>query len=146
MLNNPCKDFYKSVFLITKFFSNMKKKLLPGIVALAVLLIAGLGMNRGIASYGDLSDVALQNVLALADGEDWGDPDPGESGDEVKLCGTRTTSEEITITCNGRFITATNFSFECTSSGDHCKGVSGYVFICGGERFDMTSVDQKFCI
>lgn len=59
MLNNPCKDFYKSVLLITKFFSNMKKKLLPGIVALAVLLIAGLGMNRSMANYGDLSDVAL---------------------------------------------------------------------------------------
>ncbi len=34
-----------------------------------VLLIAGSGMN----SYGDLSDMALQNMLALADTKDPGD-------------------------------------------------------------------------
>ncbi len=56
----------------------MKKILLPGILALAVLLIAGFGMNRSMNSYGDLSDMALKNVLALADGEDPEDPDPGE--------------------------------------------------------------------
>ena len=55
----------------------MRKKLLPGILALAVLLIAGYGMHRSMNSYGDLSDMALKNVLALADGED---PDPGEDG------------------------------------------------------------------
>ena len=46
----------------------MKKILLPGIFALAVLLIAGFGMNRSMNSYGDLSDMALKNVTALADG------------------------------------------------------------------------------
>ena len=56
----------------------MKKILLPGILALAVLLIAGYGVNRSMNSYGDLSDMALKNVLALADGEDPEDPDPGE--------------------------------------------------------------------
>ena len=35
-------------------------------------------MHRSMNSYGDLSDMALKNVLALADGEDPEDPDPGE--------------------------------------------------------------------
>jgi len=56
----------------------MKKKLLPSILALVVLLIAGYGVNRSMNSYGDLSDMALKNVIALADGEDPEEPDPGE--------------------------------------------------------------------
>ena len=56
----------------------MRKKLLPGIFVLAVLLIAGFGMKRSMNSYGDLSDMALKNVIALADGEDPGDGEDGE--------------------------------------------------------------------
>jgi hypothetical protein len=55
----------------------MKKKLLLGIFALAFLLIAGYGMNRSMKSYAGLSELALKNVVALADMEE---PDPGEDG------------------------------------------------------------------
>ncbi len=77
----------------------MKKILLPGIFALAVLLIAGFGMNRSMNSYGDLSDMALKNVTALADGEDPEDPDPGEDdgddeGGRPFWCSTATTETE----------------------------------------------------
>ena len=38
-------------------------------------------MHRSMNSYGDLSDMALKNGLALADGEDPEDPDPGKDGE-----------------------------------------------------------------
>ncbi len=55
-------------------------------------------MHRSMNSYGDLSDMALKNVLALADGEDPEDPDPGEDGGELP---------PVTVTC----------SSSCTSEG-----------------------------
>ena len=127
----------------------MKKKLLPGIVALAVLLIAGLGMNRSMASYGDLSDVALQNVLALADGEDggegWDGPAPGEWGENAKKCGSLPLLTPFSFFCDGRPAFGINVSFECVSSGDYCEGTVGYEFSCGGENFKYTSVDRNPC-
>lgn len=105
----------------------MRKKLLPGIFVLAVLLIAGFGMKRSMNSYGDLSDMALKNVIALADGEDPGDgedgeePDPGEDDDGgIKEERVRekvdyiATSEEI---YNG-------VVFICTTIGVGCNGTS----------------------
>ena len=106
----------------------MKKKLLPGIVTLAVLLIAGLGMKRSMANYGDLSDVALQNVLALADGEDPEDPDPGEDdGDEGTSCLTNQTSSQFYIVCPGMGYSewVTQHSFECKGKNGSCSGVVG---------------------
>lgn len=50
----------------------MKKKIISGIFALAILLIAGFGMNRSMNSYGKIGDIALKNVIALADGENPG--------------------------------------------------------------------------
>ena len=53
----------------------MKKKFFSGVFALALMVIAGYGVNRSINSNANLSGLALQNVLALADVEN---PDPGE--------------------------------------------------------------------
>lgn len=55
----------------------MRKKVLSGIFALVILLIAGYGVNRSMNSHADMNDLALRNVLALADVEN---PDPGEGG------------------------------------------------------------------
>ncbi len=95
----------------------MKKKLLPGIVALAVLLIAGLGMNRSMASYGDLSDVALQNVLALADGENPENPDPGEDDDD------KDKDYEFVVPYENTVVTLIgNRIFVCSYGGVDCLG------------------------
>lgn len=96
----------------------MKKKLLPGILALAVLLIAGYGMHRSMNSYGDLSDMALKNVLALADGEDPEDPNPGEDdgGDENKYDYTEL-NEDCTVFVGGAY--AKGKKIICWSGSTH---------------------------
>lgn len=86
------------------------------ILVLAVLLIAGFGMNRSMNSYGDLSDMALKNVLALADGED---PDPGEDGNggtSVGYCYVMQSFQEYKwkIFCHSG--TDDNTIFPCTES------------------------------
>ena len=48
----------------------MRKKILSGVFALALLATAGLGVNRSLKSDAGLSDLALANVEALAQGED----------------------------------------------------------------------------
>lgn len=45
---------------------------------MVILLIAGYGVNRSMNSSAELSDLALRNVVALADVEN---PDPGEGGE-----------------------------------------------------------------
>ena len=55
----------------------MRKKVFSGVFALALLAIAGFGLNRSMKSDANLSDLALKNVLALADVEN---PDTGEGG------------------------------------------------------------------
>ena len=52
----------------------MRKKIFSGVFALALLATAGWGVNRSMNSYADLNDLALRNVLALAQIEN---PDPG---------------------------------------------------------------------
>ncbi|KUK58392.1 MAG: hypothetical protein XD81_1134 [Bacteroidetes bacterium 38_7] len=47
----------------------MKKKILSGIFALALLGATGYGVNQSLKSDADLSDLALMNVEALANGE-----------------------------------------------------------------------------
>lgn len=48
----------------------MKKKLLSGIFALALLATAGYGVNKSMKSDSNLSDLVLANVEALAQSED----------------------------------------------------------------------------
>jgi hypothetical protein len=50
----------------------MKKKILSGIFALALLVAAGYGVNKSMKSDVSLSDLALANVEALAQGESSG--------------------------------------------------------------------------
>lgn len=50
----------------------MKKKLLSGIFALALLVTAGYGVNKGMKSTINLSDLMLANVEALATNESGG--------------------------------------------------------------------------
>ena len=61
----------------------MKRKFLSGVFALALLAIAGFGVNRSMKSDANLSDLALKNVLALADVEN---PDTGEGGGMANKC------------------------------------------------------------
>lgn len=48
----------------------MKKKILSGVFALALLTTAGFGVNKSMKSDANLSDLALSNVEALADNEE----------------------------------------------------------------------------
>lgn len=50
----------------------MKKKILSGVFALALLATAGYGVNKSMKSNADLSDLALSNVEALAQSESGG--------------------------------------------------------------------------
>lgn len=47
----------------------MKKKILSGIFALALLATTGYGVNQSVKNNADLSGLALSNVEALANGE-----------------------------------------------------------------------------
>ena len=47
----------------------MKKKILSGIFALALLGTTGYGVNQSVKNNADLSGLALSNVEALANGE-----------------------------------------------------------------------------
>jgi len=47
----------------------MKKKILSGVFALALLATAGFGVQKSMKSDAGLSDLALSNVEALADNE-----------------------------------------------------------------------------
>ena len=47
----------------------MKKKILSGLFALALLATAGFGVQKSLKSDVGLSDLALNNVEALAQGE-----------------------------------------------------------------------------
>ncbi len=47
----------------------MKKKILSGVFALALLATAGFGVNKSMKSGDGLNDLALSNVEALAGGE-----------------------------------------------------------------------------
>lgn len=47
----------------------MKKKILSGVFALALLATAGFGVNKSMNGNADLNDLALANVEALAQSE-----------------------------------------------------------------------------
>lgn len=50
----------------------MKKKILSGLFALALLTATGYGVNQSMKSEANLNDLALMNVEALASGESGG--------------------------------------------------------------------------
>ena len=69
----------------------MKKKILSGLFALALLATAGYGGQKSLKSNADLSDLALANVEALAQNESGGSKGllygtaPDENG-QCKYC------------------------------------------------------------
>jgi hypothetical protein len=87
----------------------MKKKILSGVFALALLVTAGYGVNKSMNSDVNLSDLALSNVEALANtesGNRYYSCDQGEEnhyGTEVFWCGT----------CTYKYIKTSNYSGEC---------------------------------
>lgn len=91
----------------------MKKKIFSGVFALALLLIAGYGVNRSMNSYADLSDLALRNVLALAQIEN---PDPGEDGGNVVKAKRKVNYTSLEIIHIGEI------PFECLTFGVSCDG------------------------
>lgn len=66
----------------------MKKIILSSIFALALLATAGWGVNKSMGNDANLSDLAMSNVEALAD---------GESGGENTCYNTITTKEASRI-------------------------------------------------
>ena len=87
----------------------MKKKILSGIFALALLITAGYGVNKSVNDNADLNDLALSNVEALAQSED---------GDGYGCSVSITCLDEATISCHG--------STYCTYGRD-TMGSIGYV-------------------
>ncbi|RNC63289.1 NVEALA domain-containing protein [Proteiniphilum sp. X52] len=71
----------------------MQKKILSGLFALALLATAGFGVHKSMNSDADLSDVALANVEALAQGESGGgnkcyNSITTKEGSQILYCGT----------------------------------------------------------
>ncbi|WP_313382345.1 NVEALA domain-containing protein [Proteiniphilum saccharofermentans] len=67
----------------------MKKKILSGIFALALLVATGYGVNQSVKSNANLSDMALNNVEALAQsesGDGKGTLYGNEAGDKFCCC------------------------------------------------------------
>ncbi len=83
----------------------MKKKNLSGVFALALLATAGFGVHKSMKSNVGLSDLALANVEALANGENGGTPvrtcytgtiyEDAGSPTSIQPCDSRTSSSMI---------------------------------------------------
>lgn len=97
----------------------MKKKILLGIFALALLGISGYGLSSSIQSDIGLSDLALRNVEALASNESPGIGQPGENYKYVTLFETATERKCI----NSRFYIITYYDSDCYWEGNvPCPG------------------------
>jgi hypothetical protein len=71
-------------------------------------------MNRSMKSYAGLSELALKNVVALADMEE---PDPGENGEDEEKFRERldyTHTQDVVIK---------DILFRCTTIGVECEGI-----------------------
>ena len=83
----------------------MKKKILSGVFALAVLVATGYGVNQSMKSDAGLSDLALSNVEALARNENGDD----KARDRIDYIRTYDTA-------------ISGVSFRCTAIGVLCDG------------------------
>ena len=120
----------------------MRKKVFSGVFALVILLIAGYGVNRSMNSYADLSDLALKNVLALAQIEN---PGSGEEGGGDGTLWTRLDGD-CTYTFTGKAGSIINFKilgipFSVTIGAD---GTASYTY--PGGRTNCTEGGQEQCI
>lgn len=98
----------------------MKKKILSGLFALALLATAGYGVNKSTKSNVNLSDLALANVEALANNEGPGIGEPGEDYKYVVLF--EIGRENICV--NGNVIRIVTYGSDCYFDGSlTCPGV-----------------------
>ena len=89
----------------------MRKKIFSSVFALALLATAGWGVNKSMSNDAGLSDLALANVEALADGEN-----PG-TGDGCKSQIKGSTYEDLP----GGYYTIT-YSYGCSAGvGLDCR-------------------------
>ena len=120
----------------------MRKKVFSGVFALALLATAGWGVNRSMNSYADLNDLALRNVLALAQIEN---PDPGEGGGN-EMCLTMQDSTSERILCYGGYIYITSYDFDCWGGNGSCSGERGSMGVdCHGNSFDSRETINRNC-
>lgn len=97
------KDFLKSL--------KMRKRILSGLFALALLATAGFGVQKSMKSEAGLSDLALANVEALAQNED--------GNDSKGYASVLTTLMSTHIRCvNTIAITTKTFNVNCLGEGD----------------------------
>ena len=89
----------------------MRKKVFSGVFALALLATAGWGMNKSMSNEAGLSDLALANVQALAEGESGGGKYRNCSQGEESSYGT---NEFYCGTCSWRNIVKSGKTGGCT--------------------------------
>ena len=115
----------------------MKKKILSGVFALALLATAGYGVNRSMNSKVNLSDLALQNVLALAEVEN-----PG-GGNET--CFTYQKERIGVMSCKGSTVEAVIYDFSCGGNGSYCIGARGHTTTCRGVFMNCIEMVRERC-
>jgi hypothetical protein len=115
----------------------MKKKILSGIFALALLIAAGYGVSKSMNGNADLSLLALSNVEALAQSED---------GDGTGPCYTLQSSSINRVVCYGGYTYITTYSFDCVGGNGSCSGTIGSTGTdCQGNSFDSRETISRNC-
>lgn len=116
--------------------SKIKKKVLLGIFALALLGITSYGVSSTVQSDIGLSDLALRNVEALSQNEDGGNGS----------CYTFQSSSTERIVCHGEYIYITTYSFSCDGDSGHCSGTIGSTGKdCNGNSYDSRETITRRC-
>lgn len=113
----------------------MKKRFLSGIFAFALLATAGYGINKSMNSNAGLSNLALVNIEALANGEI---PPEGK-------CLTDQTQRRSRIGCYGNMMDIIVYDFSCVGSGGNCIGAIGFEGWCMDEFKTTLSIESKPC-
>jgi len=114
----------------------MKKKILSGIFALALLITAGYGVSKSMNGNADLSMLALSNVEALAEGERRGNG----------ACYTLQSSSIDRVVCYRGYAYITTYSFDCVGGNGSCSGTIGSMGTdCQGNSFDSRETISRNC-
>jgi hypothetical protein len=117
----------------------MKKKILSGIFALALLITAGYGVSKSMNdnANADLSLLALSNVEALAQ---------DETGEDDCISRQSIVGQSIVCPGMGYTIWVTVYDFECFGSGGTCNGMAGFVgSTCSGYPYPPLTEQTKRC-
>ena len=114
----------------------MKKKILSGIFALALLITAGYGVSKSVNGNGDLSFLVLSNVEALAEGEGGGNG----------ACYTLQSSSIDQMVYYGGYAYITTYSFDCVGGNGSCSGTIGSTGTdCQENSFDSRETISRNC-